>query len=220
MEELRIEDANIMWGLRVSDPPLQGSTHQGLANISVGLGISINLHGFQLTWQNLTAAYPTEPFLVDPGNPGKWRFILIGTSSLKMISLVLGEDKHPNIYTNTSHVLKTGALFHFSLSTPSHQPLTLTPRWLSGESPLLYIYIYIYIGGDTSSFIASFFYCHSFVFGVETLKINFTLDQVFLEDRPRGSACAFYVACLIAALEHLHERCIVHRSLVETLKRA
>ena len=39
-------------------------------------------------------------------------------------------------------------------------------------------------------------------------------DQVFLEDRPRGSACAFYVACLIAALEHLHERCIVHRSLV------
>ena len=55
----------------MSDPPLQGSTHQGLANISVGLGISINLHGFQLTWQNLTAAYPTEPFLVDPGNPGK-----------------------------------------------------------------------------------------------------------------------------------------------------
>ena len=37
------------------------------------------------------------------------------------------------------------------------------------------------------------------------------LGEVFLEDRPRGSACAFYVACLVAALEHLHERCIVHR---------
>lgn len=146
---------------------------------------------------------------------------MIGTSSLKMISLVLGEDKHPNIYTNTSHVLKTGALFHFFLKhtkPPTSDPYPPMTIWRI--TIIIYIYIYIYIGGDTSSFIASFFYCHSFVFGVETLKINFTLDQVFLEDRPRGSACAFYVACLIAALEHLHERCIVHRSLVETLKRA
>ena len=34
---------------------------------------------------------------------------------------------------------------------------------------------------------------------------------MFLEDRPRGSACAFFVACVIVGLEHLHERCIVHR---------
>mmetsp|Transcript_55087 Transcript_55087/g.156181 ORF Transcript_55087/g.156181 Transcript_55087/m.156181 type:complete len:937 (+) Transcript_55087:40-2850(+) len=36
---------------------------------------------------------------------------------------------------------------------------------------------------------------------------------VFREDTPRGSAAAFYAACLIAALEHLHERRIVHRDL-------
>jgi serine/threonine protein kinase len=35
--------------------------------------------------------------------------------------------------------------------------------------------------------------------------------EVFLEDRPRGSAAAFYVGCLVLALEHLHTRSIAHR---------
>lgn len=36
-------------------------------------------------------------------------------------------------------------------------------------------------------------------------------SEVLFEDTPRGSSVAFYAACLIAALEHLHERRIVHR---------
>eukprot|EP00435_Cladocopium_sp_Y103_P057093 s211_g19.t1 len=47
--------------------------------------------------------------------------------------------------------------------------------------------------------------------GGNLMELLHTHSEVFLEDRPRGSACAFYVACLVAALEHLHERCIVHR---------
>lgn len=49
--------------------------------------------------------------------------------------------------------------------------------------------------------------------GGNLMELLHTHSEVFLEDRPRGSACAFYVACLIAALEHLHERCIVHRDI-------
>eukprot|EP00929_Paragymnodinium_shiwhaense_P065012 TRINITY_DN32635_c0_g3_i2.p1 TRINITY_DN32635_c0_g3~~TRINITY_DN32635_c0_g3_i2.p1 ORF type:complete len:1033 (+),score=223.01 TRINITY_DN32635_c0_g3_i2:132-3230(+) len=36
-------------------------------------------------------------------------------------------------------------------------------------------------------------------------------EDVFSEDEPRGSATQFYVACIIQALEHLHERSIVYR---------
>lgn len=49
--------------------------------------------------------------------------------------------------------------------------------------------------------------------GGNLMELLHTHSEVFLEDRPRGSACAFYVACLVAALEHLHERCIVHRDI-------
>jgi len=38
-------------------------------------------------------------------------------------------------------------------------------------------------------------------------------QALFHEDEPRGYNTAFYVACLIAGLEHLHERCIVYRDL-------
>lgn len=35
--------------------------------------------------------------------------------------------------------------------------------------------------------------------------------EVFQQDQPRGSAAAFYVGCIALALQHLHERRIVHR---------
>eukprot|EP00931_Biecheleriopsis_adriatica_P075573 TRINITY_DN49402_c0_g1_i1.p1 TRINITY_DN49402_c0_g1~~TRINITY_DN49402_c0_g1_i1.p1 ORF type:complete len:907 (+),score=172.65 TRINITY_DN49402_c0_g1_i1:30-2723(+) len=38
-------------------------------------------------------------------------------------------------------------------------------------------------------------------------------SSIFQEDMPHGSAAAFYVACVIAALEHMHERRIVHRDI-------
>jgi len=37
--------------------------------------------------------------------------------------------------------------------------------------------------------------------------------EVFCDDEPRGSSSAFFVACIIAALEHLHDRRIVYRDL-------
>jgi len=37
--------------------------------------------------------------------------------------------------------------------------------------------------------------------------------EILFNDRPRGSSTIFYCACLVAALEHLHERRIVHRDL-------
>lgn len=40
-----------------------------------------------------------------------------------------------------------------------------------------------------------------------------THPEVFFEDKPRGSSAAFYVACIIAGIEHLHERRIVYRDL-------
>jgi len=35
--------------------------------------------------------------------------------------------------------------------------------------------------------------------------------EIFIQDNPRGATVAFYTACVTAALEHLHERNIVHR---------
>jgi len=37
--------------------------------------------------------------------------------------------------------------------------------------------------------------------------------EVFLDDQPRGSSTAFFVGCIIAALEHMHDRRIVYRDL-------
>eukprot|EP00931_Biecheleriopsis_adriatica_P053056 TRINITY_DN3098_c0_g2_i1.p1 TRINITY_DN3098_c0_g2~~TRINITY_DN3098_c0_g2_i1.p1 ORF type:complete len:1297 (+),score=172.36 TRINITY_DN3098_c0_g2_i1:90-3980(+) len=37
--------------------------------------------------------------------------------------------------------------------------------------------------------------------------------SVFSDDEPRGSSSAFYAACVLAALEHLHERKIIYRDM-------
>mmetsp|Transcript_7211 Transcript_7211/g.20489 ORF Transcript_7211/g.20489 Transcript_7211/m.20489 type:complete len:289 (-) Transcript_7211:13-879(-) len=47
--------------------------------------------------------------------------------------------------------------------------------------------------------------------GGTLLELLHRRTEIFAEDTPRGSSTAFYVACLISALEHLHERNIVHR---------
>ncbi|CAJ1387705.1 unnamed protein product [Effrenium voratum] len=47
--------------------------------------------------------------------------------------------------------------------------------------------------------------------GGNLMELLHTHSEVFMEDRPRGSAAAFYVACIVLALAHLHERFIVHR---------
>ncbi|CAE8623358.1 unnamed protein product [Polarella glacialis] len=44
----------------------------------------------------------------------------------------------------------------------------------------------------------------------EALQTN---PEVFCDDQPHGSASAFYVACILAAIEHLHDRRIVYRDL-------
>ncbi|CAE7630358.1 PRKG1 [Symbiodinium pilosum] len=49
--------------------------------------------------------------------------------------------------------------------------------------------------------------------GGNLMELLHTRPQVFLEDMPRGSAASFYAACLTAALEYLHERCIAHRDI-------
>ncbi|CAE8602041.1 unnamed protein product [Polarella glacialis] len=47
--------------------------------------------------------------------------------------------------------------------------------------------------------------------GGSLLEVLHLRQDVLVEDSPRGSSVAFYVACITAALEHLHERRIVHR---------
>eukprot|EP00930_Biecheleria_cincta_P087897 TRINITY_DN77137_c0_g1_i1.p1 TRINITY_DN77137_c0_g1~~TRINITY_DN77137_c0_g1_i1.p1 ORF type:complete len:922 (+),score=115.86 TRINITY_DN77137_c0_g1_i1:39-2804(+) len=47
--------------------------------------------------------------------------------------------------------------------------------------------------------------------GGNLADILYKSPEVFQTDSPRGSAVAFYCSCVIAALEHMHERCIVHR---------
>lgn len=47
--------------------------------------------------------------------------------------------------------------------------------------------------------------------GGNLADILYKNPEVFQTDAPRGSAVAFYCSCVIAALEHMHERCIVHR---------
>lgn len=49
--------------------------------------------------------------------------------------------------------------------------------------------------------------------GGNLLELLHCRSEVFTEDVPRGSSAAFYSACLIAGIEHMHERNIVHRDL-------
>mmetsp|Transcript_48611 Transcript_48611/g.113842 ORF Transcript_48611/g.113842 Transcript_48611/m.113842 type:complete len:787 (-) Transcript_48611:45-2405(-) len=49
--------------------------------------------------------------------------------------------------------------------------------------------------------------------GGSLLSVLQRLPEVFLEDAPRGTSTAFYVSCIIAGLEHLHDRRIVYRDL-------
>lgn len=51
------------------------------------------------------------------------------------------------------------------------------------------------------------------VLGCSLYDVLHDHPQVFREDQPRGSSTAFYVACVIAAFEHLHERRIAYRDL-------
>lgn len=49
--------------------------------------------------------------------------------------------------------------------------------------------------------------------GGDLLSVLHERSEIFtvLNDKPRGYSAAFYAGCAIAALEHLHQRCIVHR---------
>jgi len=49
--------------------------------------------------------------------------------------------------------------------------------------------------------------------GGSLMEVLHSHTDMFFNDEPRGSSTAFYCACLVAALEHLHERRIVHRDL-------
>lgn len=49
--------------------------------------------------------------------------------------------------------------------------------------------------------------------GGNLLTVLHDRPELFTEDQPRGSNTAFYVACLINGLEHLHQRCIVYRDM-------
>lgn len=49
--------------------------------------------------------------------------------------------------------------------------------------------------------------------GGSLLELLHTHSHIFTEDNPRGASASFYVACLVAALEHLHERRIAFRDL-------
>jgi len=49
------------------------------------------------------------------------------------------------------------------------------------------------------------------VLGGNLADVLYKNPELFQEDAPRGSAGAFYCACIVAALDHMHERCIVHR---------
>lgn len=49
--------------------------------------------------------------------------------------------------------------------------------------------------------------------GGDLYKLSQCHPEVFTADRPRGYATAFYAACIIAGLEHLHERRIAFRDL-------
>lgn len=62
------------------------------------------------------------------------------------------------------------------------------------DEQFIYLLMEVALGGDLYEML-----CHH--------------PQVFLEDRPRGSATAFYSACVVAGLEHLHERKIIYRDM-------
>lgn len=47
--------------------------------------------------------------------------------------------------------------------------------------------------------------------GGSLLDVMMNQPHVITEDMPRGINAAFYIACTVSALEHLHERRIVHR---------
>lgn len=49
--------------------------------------------------------------------------------------------------------------------------------------------------------------------GGSLMELLHKYPDIFNEDKPRGFNGAFYVACILAALEHMHERCIVHRDI-------
>merc|ERR1712113_812902 len=51
------------------------------------------------------------------------------------------------------------------------------------------------------------------VLGGSLYDLTLSYTKIFIEDHPRGSNSAFYVACIIAGLEHLHERKIVYRDM-------
>lgn len=116
--------------------------------ISVGLGISRNLH-FPLDMAKLNRCIPHRAFFTWSWQ--SWQGKVYFDRDLQPKNDIAGTRwgrTSQYLHEHLARIENSFSFLIFSFSTPNHQPLTLTPRWLAGESPLSV--------GDTSSFIVVF----------------------------------------------------------------
>mmetsp|Transcript_154756 Transcript_154756/g.281339 ORF Transcript_154756/g.281339 Transcript_154756/m.281339 type:complete len:1000 (-) Transcript_154756:31-3030(-) len=128
---------------------------------------------------------------------------LLGTGGFADVFLVV-DKKHDKHYA-----LKRMSMGFIQNLGPEVTKIVVWERDLmfKVDSPFI---VHLYRTFKDSEYI---YFMFEAVLGGNLMSLVRDQSELFVDDEPRGSTASFYIACLIAGLEHLHERFIVYRDM-------